>query len=78
VVLVDESTITYGTLRKLDAFVGRELLRWADLALTVIELPIATTAPRPPGLKSLYKWTPLRVRGDATGVGTPLGVTDGS
>lgn len=59
IIVVDESTITYGTLRDLEQLVFRVANRSPDLLLAAIELPLGDTDQRPTRLHSLHQWSPF-------------------
>ena len=59
IVILDESTVTYSTLNKLDEIVRNAAYRYADLKASIVELPIAGSI-RPNAMVSLIRWSPLR------------------
>ena len=60
VVLLDESSATYSTFRKMNSVVRSLIGRDADLHISVIELPLAGHV-RSSRMESLIAWNPLRV-----------------
>jgi hypothetical protein len=69
IVVVDESTVTYRTLKLLEDFVVRIAKRKPALAMTIIEATGVSVASRPESLVSLNQWTPLQLAGHVPGGG---------
>jgi len=67
IVVVDESTVTYSTLLKIDRLVRDAVNRSPDLAVVALELPIGDH-PRPSYLRALHAWRPIVMADPTSGV----------
>jgi hypothetical protein len=64
-VIVDESTITYGTIVNMAHMVAEVCNRQVDLAVVALEVPNPTFAlGRPDYLHSVYSWTPFALQSE--------------